>query len=80
MFKATLGNYRISETGTKRDVDFRRFEVEKAGAKKPYVVSWQTATGRKASCSCPGGIFHGHCKHTAMVASLVSVPALKKAA
>lgn len=54
----------------KRDIDHRRFSVEKQGARKPYIVSWQTRTGRKAACSCPAGINQKHCKHLDMVASV----------
>lgn len=67
-----VAGYSIVETDTKRDVDHRRFQVSKPGRRKPYVVSWQTSTGRKASCSCPGGINHGHCKHTGIVAQAYS--------
>lgn len=66
----SFGNYEISETLTKRDVDHRRFNVQKKGARKPYIVSWQTRTGRKAACSCVAGINQKHCKHLDMVASL----------
>lgn len=65
-----IGNYSVSETDTIRDVDFRRFSVMKGGARKPYIVSWQTATGRKAKCSCPAGINQKHCKHVNMVAAV----------
>ena len=65
-----VGKYSISETDTKRDVDHRRFSVAKAGARKPYIVSWQTRTGRKAACSCPAGVNQKHCKHVDMVASI----------
>jgi hypothetical protein len=66
------GNYTISETTTKRDVDHRRFAVMKKGARKPYIVSWQTRTGRKAACSCIAGINQKNCKHVAFVADLYS--------
>ena len=59
--------YVISETDTKRDVDFRRFSVQKQGAKKPYIVSYQTRGGRKAQCSCPAGCNQKHCKHVDIV-------------
>lgn len=67
-----VGNYEISETTTKRDVDFRRFAVTKRGAKSPYIVSWQTKTGRKAACSCIAGRNQKACKHLGFVASLYS--------
>ncbi len=60
-------SYAISETDTKRDIDFRRFNVQKQGAKKAYIVSFQTRTGRKAACSCPAGCNQKHCKHVDMV-------------
>jgi len=66
----SVGNYTISETDTKRDVDFRRFNVSKDGARKPYVVTFQTNTGRKAACSCPAGIRQLGCKHVVMVKSV----------
>lgn len=62
----SVGNYTISETDTKRDVDFRRFAVAKDGAPKPYVVTFQTSAGRKAACSCPAGCNQKRCKHVAM--------------
>ena len=62
--------YEISETTTIRDIDFRRFCVTKPGAKKPYIVTWQTSKGRKTACSCPAGVNQKHCKHVDMVASL----------
>ncbi len=63
----TVGNYTVSETDTKRDVDFRRFSVMKGGAKKPYIVTMQTRTGRKMQCSCVAGINQKPCKHLNMV-------------
>lgn len=68
----SVGNYSISETDTKRDVDFRRFSVMKRGAKKPYIVTMQTRTGRKMQCSCPAGCNQLHCKHLGMVKSVYS--------
>lgn len=65
-------SYMINETDTKRDVDFRRFCVQKQGAKKPYIVSFQTKTGRKAACSCPAGCNQKHCKHVDLVINLLA--------
>lgn len=66
----TVQNYRISETNAKRDMDFRRFVVEKKGARKPYIVTFQTLTGRRSACSCPAGINQKHCKHVDMVTNI----------
>lgn len=64
----TVGKYSVSETNVIRNVDDRRFNVMKAGSRKPYVVTFQGK--RAAACSCPGGIFHGNCKHVSMVRCL----------
>lgn len=65
-----VGPYTVSETDTKRDIDNRRFNVQKAGNKKAYVVTFQGKRG--AQCSCPGGIFHGNCKHVGMCRAVFS--------
>lgn len=65
-----VGKYSISETNVIRDIDHRRFAVAKKGARKPYIVSWQTRTGRKTACSCPAGVNQKRCKHVAMVANI----------
>lgn len=66
----TVGNYSVSETDPKRDVDFRRFHVQKSGARKPYVVTMQSRSGRKMQCSCPAGCNQKACKHLGMVRSI----------
>lgn len=65
----SVGNYEISETNVKRDMDLRRFNVQKLGAKKPYIVTMQTRAGRRMQCSCPAGCNQLKCKHLKMVQS-----------
>lgn len=68
----TVRGYLISETDTKRDMDFRRFAVTKPGASKPYIVTMQTRTGRKMQCSCVAGRNQKPCKHLDFVRNCYS--------
>lgn len=66
----TVGTYSISETDTKRDIDFRRFHVQKRGRRSAYVVTMQTRSGRRMQCSCPAGCNQKACKHLDMVRNI----------
>ncbi len=67
--KLTQG-YWISEVGSA--IGGRGFELEKVptreGVKEVYHVH-VSADG--ASCDCPGGTYHGHCKHANAIRKLM---------
>ena len=44
-----------------------RFEIKSASSNRLYLVA-QNKAKRVWSCSCPGWIFHRHCKHLAALA------------
>lgn len=64
----TVGKYTISETEVVRTQDKRRFVVKKKGARRPYVVTFQTRT--QAGCSCIAGVNQKKCKHVAFCNAL----------
>jgi len=41
-----------------------RFQIKSASSNRLYTIA-QNKTGRWWGCSCPGWIFHKHCKHQA---------------
>jgi hypothetical protein len=58
--------YSVRETACKRQCDVRRWEVRKTDGNslgETYIVTFQNQSGSRTACSCPGGVYHKHCKH-----------------